>query len=84
MSIYVGNLSFEVTKDELAEVFGDYGTVRRVTLPTNRETGQARGFAFVDMSTETEEEQAINTLNNATWMGRTMKVNKARPREPRN
>ena len=81
MSIYVGNLSFEVTKEDLMEVFRDYGTVKKVALPTDRETGRVRGFAFVELSTEEEEQKAIEDLDGAEWMGRTMKVNKARPRE---
>ena len=59
MSIYVGNLSYEVTQDELNQVFAEYGTVKRVQLPTDRETGRLRGFAFVEMGTEAEETAAI-------------------------
>lgn len=81
MSIYVGNLSFDVTQDDLSEVFGDYGTVKSVKLPTDRETGRPRGFGFVDMSTEEEEAAAIEALDGAEWMGRDMRVNKAKPRE---
>ncbi len=83
MSIYVGNLSYEVTQDDLSEVFKDYGTVKRVQLPTDRETGRPRGFGFVEMSTEEEEEAAIDALDGAEWMGRDIKVNKAKPREDR-
>lgn len=81
MSIYVGNLSYEVTQEDLNAVFTEYGTVKRVHLPKDRETGRSRGFGFVEMSTEEEEEQAISALDGANWMGRDMKVNKARPRE---
>ncbi|HEY9652614.1 MAG TPA: RNA-binding protein [Coleofasciculaceae cyanobacterium] len=81
MSIYVGNLSYEVTEDDLSEVFKDYGTVKRVQLPTDRETGRMRGFAFVEMETEAEETAAIEALDGANWMGRDLKVNKAKPRE---
>ena len=81
MSIYVGNLSYEVTEEDLTTVFAEYGTVKRVYLPVDRETGRMRGFGFVEMSTEDEENSAIETLDGATWMGRNMKVNKARPRE---
>ncbi len=84
MSIYVGNLDYSVTRDELSEVFADYGTVKRVHLPTDRETGRMRGFGFVEMSTENEEATAISELNGAEWMGRELKVNQARPRENRN
>lgn len=81
MSVYVGNLSFDVTKEDLSEVFGDYGTVKEVKLPTDRETGRPRGFGFVEMSTEEEEAAAIEALDGAEWMGRDMRVNKAKPRE---
>jgi len=80
MSIYIGNLSYEVTRDDLASVFADYGTVKRVQIPTDRETGRMRGFAFVEMSTDAEEEDAIQALDGAEWMERTLKVNKAKPR----
>lgn len=83
MSIYVGNLSYEVTQDDLTQAFGEYGTVKRIQLPTDRETGRLRGFAFVEMETEAEEESAIEALDGAEWMGRDLKVNKARPREER-
>ena len=83
MSIYVGNLSYEVTSEDLNEVFAEYGTVNRVHIPTDRETGRSRGFGFVEMQTEDEEEKAIETLDEAQWMGRSLKVNKAKPRENR-
>ncbi|MGB3205078.1 MAG: RNA-binding protein [Crinalium sp.] len=81
MSIYVGNLSYEVTEDDLNSVFAEYGTVKRVNLPSDRETGRPRGFAFVEMQTEDEETAAIEALDGAEWMGRDLKVNKAKPRE---
>lgn len=81
MSIYVGNLSYSVTSEDLTETFAEYGTVKRVQLPTDRETGRPRGFAFVEMETDAEEEAAIEALDGAEWMGRDLKVNKARPRE---
>ena len=81
MSIYVGNLSYDVTEEDLNNVFAEYGTVKRVNLPTDRETGRMRGFGFVEMSNETEETAAIETLDGAEWMGRQMRVNKAKPRE---
>ncbi len=83
MSIYVGNLSYEVTEDNLNTVFAEYGSVKQVQLPTDRETGRVRGFAFVQMSTDAEETAAIDALDGAEWMGRALKVNKARPREDR-
>ncbi|MGD1867239.1 MAG: RNA recognition motif domain-containing protein [Phormidesmis sp.] len=80
MSIYVGNLSFDATQDDINQVFAEYGTVKSVKVPTDRETGRVRGFAFVEMSADSEEEAAISALDGAEWMGRTLKVNKARPR----
>lgn len=83
MSIYVGNLSYQVTEEDLKQAFAEYGKVNRVQLPTDRETGRPRGFAFVEMSTETEETAAIEALDGAEWMGRDLRVNKAKPREER-
>jgi RNA recognition motif-containing protein len=83
MSIYVGNLSYDVTEQDVTQAFGEYGTVTRVHLPTDRETGRMRGFAFVEMSAESEENAAIEALDGAEWMGRDLKVNKAKPREDR-
>ena len=83
MTIYVGNLSYQAAKDDLTAVFSDYGTVKRVQLPTDQETGRVRGFAFVDMEDDAQEEAAIGALNEAEWMGRTLRVNKAKPRAER-
>ncbi len=80
MSVYVGNLNYSVTQAQLNEVFAEYGNVKRVYLPTDRETGRPRGFGFVEMEQEAEEEAAIAELDGAEWMGRTLKVNKARER----
>lgn len=79
MSIYLGNLSYKVTQEDIAEVFAEYGTVKRIHLPTEQETGRPRGFGFVEMSTEAEENAAIEALDGAEWMGRELKVNKAKP-----
>jgi len=86
VSIYIGNLSFSVTQEDLNEVFAEYGTVKRVQMPIDRETGKKRGFAFVEMESDSEESAAITALDGAQWMGRNLKVNKAKPREsqPRN
>jgi len=84
MSIYVGNLAYEINQNDLNEVFAEYGTVKRVHIPTDRETGRVRGFAFVEMETESDEDKAIEALDGAEWMERSLKVNKARPRENRN
>ncbi|MTJ12010.1 RNA-binding protein [Anabaena sp. UHCC 0187] len=83
MSIYVGNLSYQVTEEDLKQAFSEYGTVKRVQLPTDRETGRVRGFAFVEMETEADEAKAIEALDGAEWMGRNLKVNKAKPKEDR-
>jgi RNA recognition motif-containing protein len=83
MSIYVGNLSYDISEQDLRDVFAEYGTVTRVHLPTDRETGRKRGFGFVEMATETEETSAIEQLDGAEWMGRKLKVNQARQRTSR-
>jgi RNA recognition motif. (a.k.a. RRM, RBD, or RNP domain) len=79
MAIYIGNLSYEVTQDELTQTFAEYGKVKRVQLPTDRETGRLRGFAFVELETDREESAAIEALDGSEWMGRDLKVNKLRP-----
>ncbi|MFM7406570.1 MAG: RNA recognition motif domain-containing protein [Cuspidothrix sp.] len=81
MTIYVGNLSYQATEDDLKAVFAEYGKVKRVVLPTDRETGRMRGFAFVEMAEDAHEDAAISELDGAEWMGRMLKVNKAKPRE---
>ena len=73
MSIYVGNLSYDVTQEDLSGIFAEYGTVKRVQVPTDRETGRPRGFAFVEMGTEAEETAAIEALDGAEWRGRDLK-----------
>lgn len=79
-NIFVGNLSFQTTQDELYQTFAQYGTVDRVSLITDRDTGQPRGFAFVEMGDPQEAANAIAELNGATLNGRTMNVNEARPK----
>ncbi|MEB3162953.1 MAG: RNA-binding protein [Prochlorothrix sp.] len=83
MTIYIGNLSYDVTEADLNNVFAEYGSVKQVKVPLDRETGRVRGFAFVDMETETEEAAAIADLDGAEWLGRTLKVNTAKPRTDR-
>ncbi|MBD0335003.1 MAG: RNA-binding protein [Cyanobacteria bacterium Co-bin13] len=80
MTIYVGNLSFQATEDDIKDVFAEYGEVTRISLPIDRETGKKRGFAFVDMAEEANEDAAIAELDGAEWLGRELRVNKARPR----
>ncbi|MBW4649520.1 MAG: RNA-binding protein [Kastovskya adunca ATA6-11-RM4] len=84
MTIYVGNLSYQATEEDLRSVFAEYGEVKRVVLPTDRETGRMRGFAFVEMTEDAQEDSAITELDGAEWMGRQLRVNKARPREENN
>ena len=79
-NIFVGNLSYGVTQDDLMAAFSQYGAVERVHIVTDRDTGQARGFAFVEMTNRNEAEAAINALNGADLKGRTMNVNEARPK----
>lgn len=83
MSIYVGNLPFEVDQKDVVEVFTEYGTIKRVHFPIDRETGKKRGFAFVEMDKPEQEAAAIAALDGAQWMGRELKVNQAREKEPR-
>ena len=83
MSIYVGNLSYQVNDEDITGVFKEYGNVKQVQVPMDRETGRPRGFCFVEMETEAEETAAIEALDGAEWMGRNLKVNKAKPCEDR-
>jgi RNA recognition motif-containing protein len=80
MTIYVGNLAFDAEAEDVQHLFGEYGTVRKCSLPLDRETGRKRGFAFVEMSSDAEEAKAIDDLQNVEWMGRSIRVNKAEPR----
>lgn len=80
MTIYVGNLSFQATEEDLRDVFAEYGEVQRISMPMDRETGRKRGFAFVEMAETAQEDSAIAALDGAEWMGRALRVNKARPR----
>lgn len=83
MAIYVGNLSYSATSEDITALFAEHGSVESVQLPLDRETGRVRGFCFVNMASESDEESAIQALDGAEWMGRTLRVNKARPREKR-
>ena len=80
-NIYVGNLPFEATADDLREAFGQFGTVTRAQVVSDRDTGRSRGFGFVEMSEGGDE--AIAKLNGTDFQGRTLTVNEARPREDR-
>src|ERR1700689_5006274 len=79
-NIFVGNLNFQTTQDELFAAFSQYGAVERVNIMTDRDTGQPRGFAFVEMTDRREAETAIQQLNGAELNGRAMNVNEARPK----
>jgi RNA recognition motif-containing protein len=81
MKLYVGNLSFQTTSDDLVTAFSQYGQVTRAEVVTDRETGRSRGFAFVEMASGAE--QAIAAMNGADLQGRTLTVNEAKPREDR-
>ena len=79
-NIFVGNLDFGATEDQVRTIFEAYGTVDRVSIKTDRETGRSRGFAFVEMSNEAEAERAIAALNGTNLGGRALNVNEARPK----
>jgi RNA recognition motif-containing protein len=79
-NIFVGNLSFQTSQDELTAAFAAYGNVERVNVVTDRDSGQPRGFAFVEMTEKRDAETAISQLNGADLNGRAMTVNEARPK----
>lgn len=79
-NIFVGNLSFQTTQEELHAAFSNYGNVERVNIVTDRDSGQPRGFAFVEMTDRAAAEAAIAKLNGTDLNGRTMNVNEARPK----
>ena len=81
--LYVGNLAFSTTENELQELFAAAGAVQEVTLMQDKFTGKSRGFAFVTMASDQEAQNAITQLNGKTVEGRPLTVNEARPREPR-
>src|ERR1700758_4029375 len=80
MNVFVGNLSFQTTQDDLTSIFSQYGAVESVNIVTDRTTGQPRGFAFVEMTSRPEGETAISALNGSDLHGRTLNVNEARPK----
>jgi cold-inducible RNA-binding protein len=83
MNIYVGNLSFEATEQNIREEFSKFGAVSEVNMVTDRETGRSRGFCFVEMPNEAEAREAITSLNLQRIAGRAVTVNEARPRTER-
>lgn len=82
-NIFVGNLSYQTTEAELESAFGEFGAVERVSIVRDRDTGQPRGFAFVEMTNGNEATNAINSLNGREINGRAINVNEARPRAER-
>lgn len=82
-NIYVGNLSYRATEDQLRDAFGRFGQVSQVSIIMDRETGRSRGFAFVEMPNHEEAQSAIENLNQQEVAGRRVTVNEARPREER-
>lgn len=80
MNIYVGNLSYDATEDDLLRLFSNYGTVERVSIIIDRNTGRSRGFGFVEMTDETQARQAIEELDGTDFQGRSIKVNQAKPK----
>ncbi len=83
MNIYVGNLTYDVTENDLRDLFGEYGTVSKVNVINDKMTGKSKGFAFVEMENDANGQKAIDELNNADLQGRNLKVNLARPRTER-
>ncbi len=81
MRIYIGNLSYDVTEDDLVAAFSNYGKVESASVPSDRISGKPRGFAFVEMASKSEAEAAIAGLNGKELKGRAMVVNEARPRD---
>lgn len=80
MKMYVGNLSFDTTKDQIEELFAEHGQVTDVHVPTDRDTGRPRGFAFVTMDSKQAMDSAIEAIDGRNFDGRALKVNEARPR----
>lgn len=81
MNIFVGNLNYRLQVDDLERLFSEYGKVDSVKIVTDRETGRAKGFGFVEMPNDSEGQAAIDALNGHEMMGRAMVVNQARPRQ---
>lgn len=82
INIYVGNLPWDTSEDDLYQLFGQYGQVAKTQVIKDRDTGRSRGFGFVEMPTEEEANRAIEALNNFNYNGRPLTVNVAKPREP--
>ena len=80
MTVFTGNLYWDAEREDVSHLFGPYGAVSKCSLPLDRETGRTRGFAFVDLSSEADEQSAIDDLQNVEWMGRAISVRKDEPR----
>lgn len=78
MTIFIGNLPWETEEDDLKDLFNTYGEVRKCTIPLDRNSGKKRGFAFVEMNNDSLEKNAINDLQDVEWMGREIRVYKAK------
>ena len=83
MNIYVGNLPFDTTEEQLQELFGQFGQVERASIIMDRATGRSRGFGFIEMPDGAQAQQAIDDLNGKEFSGRDLTVNPAKPRESR-
>ena len=83
MKIYVGNLAYSVTKDDLKDAFSEFGEVSTVDIITDKYTGESKGFGFIEMPNDSEADEAIKALNESDLKGRNIKVNQAKPREER-
>jgi len=81
--LYVGNLPYSATEQDLSDKFAAFGTVESAKLISDRDTGRSKGFGFVEMATDSEAQAAIDSLNDTDYDGRPMKVNEARPQEKR-
>jgi RNA recognition motif-containing protein len=84
MNIYVGNLHYNIGDEDLKQVFEEYGEVASVKIIKDRETGRSKGFGFIEMNDDSQAREAIEELNGAELMGRTMKVNESRPKPANN
>ena len=83
MNIYVGNLPYSVSEDDLKNVFGEFGEVESVSIITDKYSGRSKGFGFVEMTNDSEASEAISSLNESDLKGRNMRVNEAKPRTER-
>lgn len=83
MNIYIGNLAYTVSEDDLRDAFSEFGQVNSANIITDKFSGRSKGFGFVEMSNDSEAREAIESMNNKDWKGRNITVNEAKPREER-